>query len=266
MRADALTDDAFEAMPLVAHGESKIVRDAGEGLVAIRFRPTVYSFTHDRSGEVPGTDALRPRATRVLVRELCARGVDHAYLDVGERLVIARRVVAPPVEVIVKRRHVGTPRHRYRGVEQHPIRAGQPAAGRVLAPDARYPEPWVRFDWRNPMHDPESGARAGRGAPGADRRLLDRRDRGARDLAEERAEVAEERLGRARIAREEALLERRALEHDEPEARREDDQRSPPPFASRLAQADDRRWPGTGCVPCSRTFASGSGCSLYPSS
>lgn len=159
MRADDLTDEAFDALPLVAEGESKIVRDAGSGLVAIRFRPTVYSFTHHRSGEVPGTDALRLRTTRVLVRELRAHGIDHAFLDVGARYVISRRVAPPPVEVIVKRRHVGTPRHRYRGMEQHPIRAGHPAAGQTIGPESPYPAPWVRFDWRNPLRDPETGAR-----------------------------------------------------------------------------------------------------------
>ena len=159
MRADALTDTAFDALPLLAHGESKVVRDLGAGLVAIRFRPTVYSYTHHRAGEVPGTDGLRLRATRVLVGALRARGIAHAYLDVGERFVIARRVSPPPIEVIVKRRHVGTPRHRYRGMEHVPIRVGHPAAGGRIEVDAPYPTPWVRFDWRNPQRDPATGER-----------------------------------------------------------------------------------------------------------
>ncbi|MBI1902441.1 MAG: hypothetical protein HYS13_15170 [Planctomycetia bacterium] len=58
-----------------------------------------------------------------------------------------------PVEVVVKRRHIGTPKHRYRFIEQYPTRAGK-----ILAADAEYPELQVRFDWRNPVRD-SSGQR-----------------------------------------------------------------------------------------------------------
>lgn len=156
--ARELDDAAFAALPLVVRGESKEVRDLGGGLVAIRFLPTVYSFTHNRAAVVAGTDALRLRATRRLVEELRAHGVDHAYIEVGERFVIARRVEPPPIEVVVKARHVGTPRHRYHGIERHPVRAGHPAAGLVLGTDRPYPVPYVRFDWRNPLVD-ETGRR-----------------------------------------------------------------------------------------------------------
>jgi len=63
--------------------------------------------------------------------------------------------VAPPVEVIVKRMHSGTSKHRYFGMAGYPIRRSHALYhGMTFEPDGAYPEPFVRFDWRNPMLDP----------------------------------------------------------------------------------------------------------------
>lgn len=156
-----LTDAEFEALPLVVEGESKIVRDAGGGLCVIRFKPTIYSFSANRAGIVPGSDGLRLGATRVFVEVLRRRGIDHAYLDIGERFVLSKLIHAPPpIEVIVKAFHSGTSKHRYVGMAGTPVRENHPFyGGATFGADDGYPGPIVRFDWRNPLLHPETGVR-----------------------------------------------------------------------------------------------------------
>ncbi len=149
---------AFDALPLVVEGESKIVRRLPaphDELCVIKFKPTIYSFTHNRAGVVPGSDRLRLRATRVLVDVLKREGIDHAYLHVGEEYVVARLIPSPPpIEVIVKAYHGGTSKHRYVGMSGTRVRASHPCyAGRLIEAEGAYPVPLVRFDWRNPLRD-----------------------------------------------------------------------------------------------------------------
>jgi len=154
---DKLTDAQFEALPLVVEGESKIVRDAGKGYAVIKFKPTIYSFTSNRTGVVPGSDVLRLRATKVFVRELLRNGVDHSYEAINDRFVLSRLIPRPPpIEVVVKSYHSGTSKHRYVGMTDHSIRQSHPFyAGKTFGPDGGYPTTLVRFDWRNPMWHPE---------------------------------------------------------------------------------------------------------------
>jgi phosphoribosylaminoimidazole-succinocarboxamide synthase len=114
-------------------------------------------------------------------KEVLARaGIKHAYHQVNERWALADLVlppvtasnpnqfrpgdlradqlaalpVAPPIEVVVKRMHSGTSKHRYAGMAGHPARASHPLyAGYTFAADDAYPQAIVRFDWRNPLRD-----------------------------------------------------------------------------------------------------------------
>ncbi|MES1181357.1 MAG: hypothetical protein ABUL44_01035, partial [Flavobacterium sp.] len=45
----------LEALPLLIEGESKIIKLLNSKMVVEQFKPTVYSFTHNRYGEVEGT-------------------------------------------------------------------------------------------------------------------------------------------------------------------------------------------------------------------
>ncbi len=157
---DTLTDDEFEALPLVVEGESKIVRDAGDGLAVIRFKPTIYSFTANRTGVVPGSDVLRLRATKIFVDVLREANVSHAYRKINDRFVLSDLIASPPpIEVVVKAFHSGTSKHRYHGMAGRPIRHSHHFyAGYTFGPDGSYPGPIVRFDWRNPMWHPTTGA------------------------------------------------------------------------------------------------------------
>ncbi len=158
---DSLTDEEFDSLPLVVEGESKIVRLSGDGLCLIRFKPTIYSFTANRCGVVPGSDILRMKATKILLEVLKGSGIAHAYRKVGERLILSELIEGPPpIEVVVKAFHSGTSKHRYFGMAGRSLRASHPYfAGKHFGNDDGYPIPVVRFDWRNPILHPETGAR-----------------------------------------------------------------------------------------------------------
>lgn len=159
MNIDTLTDAEFNALPLVVEGESKIVRDAGGGLCVIKFKPTIYSFTANRAGIIPGSDVLRLRASRTFLKVLWEADIPHAYREINDRFVLADLIrKPPPIEVILKAVHSGTSKHRYFGMAGTPIRASHPYyGGKRFVNDGGYPDPIVRFDWRNPMKHPETG-------------------------------------------------------------------------------------------------------------
>lgn len=177
---DTLTEEQFLKMPLVAEGESRVVRYAGRGLVVIRFKPTICSFTANRASVVEGSDVLRLRATAVFLSVLRAAGIPHAYHSVNDRFVLSEFLmqpaslngpapfvpsdmphhafyeipVAPPIEVVVERFRSGTPKHRYPGMSGYPVRPDHPLhAGMRIQDDHAYPTPIVRFEWRNPLRN-----------------------------------------------------------------------------------------------------------------
>lgn len=175
------TQDTFKDLPLVAEGNSKEVRYMGKGLVAIKLKPTVYSYTHNRTGEIEGTDNLRLRASKALLEVVAKSGATHTYRAFNDGLIISELVMpestgeqhndfipmdltieqrdrvarAAPIEVIVKRFHSGTPKHRYFGMSGTAARQGIGiGSGRYIKDDAKYPQLVTRFDWRNPMVSP----------------------------------------------------------------------------------------------------------------
>src|SRR5262245_12203470 len=66
--------EPFECLPLVCEGESKIVRQLTPTLVAIKLKPTLFSYKADRYGVVPGTEEYRLRVSNVLWQRLEAGG------------------------------------------------------------------------------------------------------------------------------------------------------------------------------------------------
>lgn len=173
---DQLTIEAFREFPLVTEGESKEVRYAGDGLVVIRLKPTIYSYTHNRTGMIEGSDTARLRSIKVFLDVLRAAGIAHSYREVGDRWIVSTLVLQPaekgrplpfrpqdlgdealaalptanPIEVIVKQYHTGTPKHRYFKFGTYPTRNQQ-----YIADEDQYPDRVVRFDWRNPMYTPD---------------------------------------------------------------------------------------------------------------
>ncbi|MDB5072256.1 MAG: phosphoribosylaminoimidazolesuccinocarboxamide synthase [Candidatus Eremiobacteraeota bacterium] len=160
---DAARTIDFERLPFVTEGESKVIRRYAPGILAIKLKPTVYSFTHNRYGEVPGTDVVRAyfAAETFGGMERAARDgtldIRTAFLGLEETedgpLLLQRDVEPCNLEVRVKRYHVGSPLHRYRYTERHRSTLG---SGPVRA-WTRFSEPVVCFDWRHPLCD-DSGS------------------------------------------------------------------------------------------------------------
>lgn len=153
----------FEDMPLVVEGNSKEIRRSGEKECWIRFKPTIYSYTANRAGVVEGSDRLRMRTAEIFAEVLNENGIDHAYKGTTENdlYMVSELIPEPPnIEVIVKRYHVGTPKHRYYDMDGAEVRDSHPTmAGETIEIEDAYPDPIVRFDWRNPLEHPESGER-----------------------------------------------------------------------------------------------------------
>jgi phosphoribosylaminoimidazole-succinocarboxamide synthase len=137
---------SYAALPLYCTGHSKeLRRTAVPGVLIGRFLPTLYSYTSNRAGLVPGTDTLRLQISRLFWRQLHRLGVATCMLACGTEFVLVSEEVVPPVEVIVKCALVGTPAHIYQDLFAHRDRFGRPfVKGEAHAP-------YVRFDYRNPL-------------------------------------------------------------------------------------------------------------------
>ena len=176
-----LTDEEFDQLPLVIRGASKEVRYAGNGLVVIRYLPSIYSMTHNRCADVEGSQTIRLRAMKTFLEVVRAAGLQHAYQQINERFVLSKLVMphqvefdkygippfvpedldeaamralphAPPIEIIVKRMHMGTSKHRLIGMSGTRVRHDHPLfGGFMIEADGAYPSSIVRFDWRNPL-------------------------------------------------------------------------------------------------------------------
>jgi len=177
----------FKKLPLVIEGESKEIRYAGRGLVVIRFKPTIYSYTENRCAEVPNSHIPRLQASRIFVEILKKSGIAHAYREITDNFVLADLVMpheiefnkyglrkfvpndltseeieklprAPPIEIIAKRYLTGTTKHGCIGIENSTIRKSHPFYnGMKLESDGAFPEIIIRFDWRNPLNKKGKG-------------------------------------------------------------------------------------------------------------
>jgi hypothetical protein len=143
---------------------------------------------------VPGSEKLRLRATKLFLEPLKAAGIRHAYREINDRWILADLVLphkvefdkygippfvppdlsegeiealpkAPPIEIVVKRFLTGTTKHGCLGMAGSTVRSSHSAYEHLpLEGDGALPEMIVRFDWRNPLHDPVRLERAVRQA------------------------------------------------------------------------------------------------------
>ncbi len=147
----------FRKLPLFIEGESKEIRKVTDEIGIIYFKPTIYSFTANRCGVVEGSNIPRVHVSKVLCELLKNNGIDHAYIDYTDEFVLTRLVNAPNIEVVVKANHTGTSKHRYFGMHGSKVRESHPYYGGMVIENMQpYPEPIVRFDWRNPFQHPET--------------------------------------------------------------------------------------------------------------
>lgn len=163
-----ISDEMFDSLPILTEGNSKIIKILNDNFTLINFKPTVHSHKLQRAGVVDGTDKTRRDMTRDLMYVLDHENISHAYIFVGDKYVLCKRLKIPkldennnvvefndipPVEVIVKRCCVGTDKYRYFNIDKLISRYGD----KIVGNNKEYPGLLVRFDYRNPNHDPISG-------------------------------------------------------------------------------------------------------------
>lgn len=151
-----LTLALFRTLPLYVEGESKEIRLLNDDIGIIYFKPTIYSFTSNRTGIVEGSNIPRVKCCEVLCEVLKVNGINHSYIDYGDEFIITKIIKdAPNIEVVIKANHTGTSKHRYFGMNESKVRESHPYFGGMEIKDMQpYPTPIVRFDWRNPFQHP----------------------------------------------------------------------------------------------------------------
>ncbi|WP_104666761.1 hypothetical protein [Ensifer adhaerens] len=142
---------SWDSLQVLRRGESKEIRIVDDAHVIVRMIPSLYSYTQNRSAVIEGTDTARLRSFQRLAAMLKRSGVDVATVAFGDDYYITRRLkkdgkdYVPPLEVIVKARHVGTPKHSLYRIEDYPT-----LDGGHFRPDQPH-LPYVRFDYTNPL-------------------------------------------------------------------------------------------------------------------
>jgi len=146
-------------------GESKMYRQIPDtNLALVTLKPTLYSFTHNRYGEVPGTDALRMKFWHLFASEVNSRfslkqvhehtdsytlpssyfttlsidGIDYAVVRFWQKI--------SPLEVVWKNYLVGTMKHNLKDVDKRQTRYGG-----SIEYEGQFPSSIIRFDWRNDL-------------------------------------------------------------------------------------------------------------------
>ena len=152
-----MTLEQFRTLPLYVEGESKEIRLLNDEVGIIYFKPTIYSFTHNRTGIVEGSNIPRVKACSILCELLKENGINHSYIDYADEFVITHIVKNPNIEIVVKSNHTGTSKHRYFGMHGSTVRESHPYFGGMSIKNMEsYPHPIVRFDWRNPFWHPDT--------------------------------------------------------------------------------------------------------------
>ncbi|MEP3637275.1 MAG: hypothetical protein ABJM43_22265 [Paracoccaceae bacterium] len=145
--------EQWETLSVLSKGESKEIRVIDDDFVMVRMIPSLYSFTHNRSAMITGTDEIRLQTFEKLARVLRLGGIPVSAIAFGSDFYVSRRPkrrgsdYVPPIEVIVKARHVGTPKHTLYEISEYKTLSGD-----CFRPDTAH-DPYVRFDYTNPLQD-----------------------------------------------------------------------------------------------------------------
>ncbi|MEY9484316.1 phosphoribosylaminoimidazole-succinocarboxamide synthase [Streptomyces calvus] len=119
-------------------GKSKKLWRLDDGRCLIELIPSLRSFTYDRDEIVTDTGPLRLEFYERAAARLTADGVRTAFVrKVSPICYLADYCPAPPFEVVVKNRAVGSTLIKYPG---------------LFVPEEKLPRPVVKFDYRT---DPE---------------------------------------------------------------------------------------------------------------
>jgi phosphoribosylaminoimidazole-succinocarboxamide synthase len=141
--SDAELEELATARAPEIEGHSKRIWRLGGGLCYVRMIPSLHSFTYQRSAIMEETGSQRLDFYVRTAGRLSEAGVPHAFIRrVDATSYLARYVPAPPFEVIVKNRAVGSTVRKYPGLFEE---------------NAPLPRPIVKFDYRIDPEDQPIG-------------------------------------------------------------------------------------------------------------
>jgi phosphoribosylaminoimidazole-succinocarboxamide synthase len=150
----------LDQLPLLIEGESKVIKLLNSKMVVEQFKPTVYSVTQNRYGEVEGTAELRVLFSSEVFKSMNrynqeqGKHLNNAFLAVvytaDGPLMVQEKVETCNLQVRVKRYHIGSPVYRYRYTEKY---ATVQLNETPLKKWTRFDVPIVCFDWRLPLTD-----------------------------------------------------------------------------------------------------------------
>ena len=138
----------FDNLPLYFEGGSRILKSLKDpDYLICKFKPTIFSIKANGPVPLPGIDTIRTKLNDVFSRVLHEHGVQTSTVKTEDDLVLMKKEKVPPIEIVVKSSFVGSPKHIYKTLSEHVGRNGE-----KLLVGARH-QPYVRFDWRNPLPD-----------------------------------------------------------------------------------------------------------------
>jgi len=133
----------FASLSLFFEGNSRIIKQLSDGRLICRLKPTIFSWEDGGYIYVPGIDAIRLKLNAILCDVLHKNGVKTSTIDTLEEYIIMEKYEIPPIEVVVKGSFIGSPKHIYKSIEKSQTRF------KSFIPHKH--NPYVRFDWRNPL-------------------------------------------------------------------------------------------------------------------
>ena len=89
--------------------------------VWIILKSTIYSHTHQHTGEINHLGEIRARGSNLFLEMLRRNNLHHAYIAVNaEGVIFSRKINVNMLEVVFKKECVGTDKHSYYGLTEEP--------------------------------------------------------------------------------------------------------------------------------------------------
>lgn len=126
-------------------GNSRILKRIDNTTLLCKLKPTIFSLQDKGVIELPGIELVRTKINAILSRYLHKHGIKTSTIATYPPFIVMKNEKVPPLEIVVKGAMVGSPKHIYHHITQTPTR------NKKLIADGEMHEPYVRFDWRNPL-------------------------------------------------------------------------------------------------------------------
>lgn len=136
----------YDQLPTFFEGNSRILKQTStpQHLIS-KLKPTVYSIEVNGPVVVEGIDVPRTGINELLCSWLHQNNIKTSTILTQDGYILTHKETVPPIEVVVKSAFVGSPKHIYKRMNEISTRHG------THLEHGQSHEPYVRFDWRNPL-------------------------------------------------------------------------------------------------------------------